>query len=120
MNHLVERLREGEDGLEYAAADEIEELEDRITALEAALETGADENEDQAAHIAELKAALEEAADEIERLREALWQCGFWARNAEADDKMARLKIAHEAEKILSPEYWAFKREDDIAERWED
>ena len=61
-----------------------------------------------------------EAADEIERLREALWQCGFWARNAEADDKMARLKIAHEAEKILSPEYWAFKREDDIAERWED
>lgn len=62
----------------------------------------------------------DEAADEIERLREALWQCGFWARNDQADDKTARLKIAHEAEKVLSPEYWAFKRDEDIEERWED
>jgi uncharacterized coiled-coil protein SlyX len=37
MNHLVERLRGGEDSLEYAAADEIEELEARIAELEAAL-----------------------------------------------------------------------------------
>lgn len=42
MNDLVKRLREGEDGLEYAAANEIEELEDRISALEAALRFYAD------------------------------------------------------------------------------
>lgn len=32
MNDFVERLRAGEDGLEYAAADEIEELEKKLSA----------------------------------------------------------------------------------------
>ena len=35
---LVERLRSGEDGLEYAAADEIEELLKRIKSLEEEVE----------------------------------------------------------------------------------
>lgn len=56
----------------------------------------------------------------IERLREALWQCGFWARNGYADDRTARLKIAHEAERALPPEYWAFKRSDDLEDKWDD
>lgn len=65
MNDLVERLREGEDGLEYAAADEIEELEDRISALEAALGNAEDETKTLEDCIADLKFALEKAADAL-------------------------------------------------------
>jgi hypothetical protein len=38
MNDLVKRLREGEDGLEYAAADEIERLQTALQGTLAAME----------------------------------------------------------------------------------
>ena len=38
MNDLVKRLRSGEDGLEYAAADEIERLQAQIADIESHLD----------------------------------------------------------------------------------
>ena len=66
-NDLMERLRGGTgDGLRAydwmnEAADCLEALGDRISALEAALENAVDENETQAKRIAELEAALNQA-----------------------------------------------------------
>ena len=37
MTDIVERLRSGEDGLEYAAADEIERLRTQVTRMTVAL-----------------------------------------------------------------------------------
>jgi hypothetical protein len=45
MNDLVERLRSGEDGLEYAAADELEALRSEIARLREALEDLLDDSE---------------------------------------------------------------------------
>lgn len=70
MSDILERLREAARGGDVfvspgQAADKIEELEDRIEMLEAALEKAADEYETLGDCLADLEFALERASDAL-------------------------------------------------------
>lgn len=50
---------------------------------------------------------------EIERLREALWQCGFWARNPHTGDAEARKLVLREVRRVLARDEFVFEEGDE-------
>ena len=59
---------------------------------------------------------------EVERLKEGLWQCGFWARNTYTNEKHARMRVVREVRQHLSEEEFTPRRMDvvDLDDVWED